>query len=294
MNRNDREGWKGEALDFILVAIAQDHELNDGLIFKGARLMYGRVTSMRRRSLDLDATIVRNSRAIESTVAETATWFSARLSKAIQRAAESEQPIRYALNGLTVTPSPNQLHPHGWQGFLVGIQFADRRRPGVLGFPKLEIDLAAPEELGPGAIETIEFMGTSLHAYTIARQAAEKLRAILQSLPAWRQKIGGAERSVRVKDMADLSSILSDHALSEAQFWATVASEFVAACHDRLVDCAGWETFAENVEVTARDYRNDANLRSEASFEDAWKALQLIVADLDRRGVFPIKNPLPE
>lgn len=255
MNRNNRENWKDEALDFILVAIAQDHELNACLIFKGARLMRGRVTSMRRRSLDLDATIARNSQATGSSAAETAAWFEARLSKAIERAAESEQPVRYALNRIRVTPSPNQLHPHGWQGFVVEVQFVDRRRPGVLGIPRLDIDLAAPEELGPGAIETIEFNGTSLHAYTIARQAAEKLRAILQSLPV---------------------------------------AVFVAACHDRLVDCAGWETFAENEEVTARDYRNDANLRGEASFEDAWKALRLIVADLDRRGIFPIRNPLPE
>ena len=294
MNPEDQEDWRDEALDFILVAVAKDHELNECLIFKGARLMHGRVSTMRRRSLDIDATIAHDPKPPGATPVETAAWFEAKFKATIRLAADAEVPIRYGLEALSVTPSPKRTHPHGWQGFSVRVNFVDRRQPSRLGNPALTIDLAATEHLGPKAIETILLRDVSLHAYSIARQTAEKLRAILQSLPAYRLKLGSREQSVRVKDIADLSNILNDHPLAEDDFWETVATEFVAACRDRLVDCAGWDSFAEEKDVTERAYSSDATLQKEKSFNEAWTALASITSELERRGLFPISNPLPK
>lgn len=293
MNPDEQANWQDEVLDFILLAIAQDDELNKCLIFKGARLLRGRVTTMRRRSLDLDATIAHSPSKLGAPASETAAWFEVRLSAAIRRAAEAEERIRYTLEALRVMPTPKHAHPFGWQGFSVSVRLVDRRRPKMLGNPTLEIDLAAPEELGAGAIETLQIGTTSLQAYSLARQAAEKLRAILQSLPAYRTKIGGGERGVRVKDIADLNGILVDHPLTESEFWGTVATEFVTACRDRLVDCSGWESFAENEEVTEAAYRNDGTLRDGPTFDDARMALHRVIDDFTQRGLFPISHPLP-
>ena len=124
---------------------------------------------------------------------------------------------------------------------------------GVRGLPMLEIDVAAPETLGPDAVETITVKGIPARVYALHRIAGEKLRAYLTSLPAYRRKMQGGDREFRVKDLHDIARILRARPVSDAKFWTEASHEFQLACESRLVDCRG--TAAEVGEIAAAPIR---------------------------------------
>jgi hypothetical protein len=145
-------------------------------------------------------------------------------------------------------------------GFLAKFKIADQRFQGIKALPTLEMDLAAPEELGPETVCELKLDCTTIQAYTLHRIAGEKLRAFLESLPAYRDKMGDKHRNVRVKDLYDLAEILEAKPIQDIGFWLSAAHEFKLACASRFVDCSGPETFHENWELTQAAYKSDATL----------------------------------
>src|SRR5258708_16318237 len=165
---------------------------------------------------------------------------------ALRRHFERQNPVKFELGKVNVVRQPPKGHPRGWDAFLLRIEVQDNRRAGVLGLPKLQMDVAAPETLGPVAVETLNIQGIPAKVYALHRIAGEKLRAYLTSLPAYRQKMQGGERAVRVKDLNDIARILRARPASNLDFWTKSGHEFQLACQSRLVDCRGLESFIEN------------------------------------------------
>ena len=54
MNRTDADRWRSEVLDEILIALAADNEIEQCLVFKGARVLNARLGGG-RQSLDLNS-----------------------------------------------------------------------------------------------------------------------------------------------------------------------------------------------------------------------------------------------
>ena len=59
MNRSDADRWKSDVLDEIFAALAADREIEECLVFKGARVLN---TLLRggRQSLDLDSNLMKD------------------------------------------------------------------------------------------------------------------------------------------------------------------------------------------------------------------------------------------
>jgi len=275
-------------------AIALDEPLRAVLVFKGARALGQLLPSLPRESLDLDASLSGPLGAGLEPPQATAAQLQQMLERAIRRQVEALDPRIYQLDRVVVQPSPLGGHPFGRQGYAVTIALRDLRRPGLLGTPNIRLDISALEDLGTDALEELRRGEGTVRVYSVTRQAAEKLRALLESLPRHRAKIGATSiKPVRVKDIADICRIVDLQPLTDLLFWEGVASEFRRACRSRFVDCEGWETFEQDVPVTRRSYLDDATLREERPFEEAWAVLGEVVSLIGGLGMIPFFHPLP-
>lgn len=292
MGPDEQQSWKDEALEFVLQAVAADEVLRSLLVFKGARILYRRLGTAGRMSLDLDATLRKDGGIDALSPEAVASHLRAGFERAVDGAIRRSEPVVYGLNQVTVTPDPRNGHPFGWQGYLVRIGLGDRRRVSGLGVPILEVEIAASEDLGGRAVEALPIGGGFVLAYTAARQTAEKLRAFLQSSGDWRSKVGSQPRALRVRDLVDLLAVVKRHPIEEAAFWDAVAREFRIACAARAVDCQGWATYADLEDAARIGFRAEVGLHGNAGFEVCWSGLRLIVAALEAREIFPLRNPL--
>jgi len=160
----------------------------------------------------------------------------------------------------------------------------------VRGLPVLEIDVAAAETLGPGAVETLTMEGIPARVYALHRIAGEKLRAYLTSLPSYRRKMEGGDREFRVKDLHDITRILQARPATDRKFWSDAGQEFQLACASRLVDCRGLESFMEDWPLARERYEKDGSLKS-ISFAEAESALQVVVGMFEQQKIFPLEYP---
>src|SRR5262249_38526643 len=126
------------------------------------------------------------------------------MTRAIRRHFERQSPVRFEMTQLKVDEYPPKGHPFGWNAFKVRMNVNDLTK-NVRGFPALEIDVAAPEELIDSSVSTIQVGGHEVLGYTIERIAGEKLRAFLSSLPAYRAKVRKPGDAVRARDLYDLA-----------------------------------------------------------------------------------------
>jgi hypothetical protein len=284
--------WRQEALDHIFAAFAVSGTLAANLIFKGARVLNARLHDEGRQSLDLDT----NLTTTFLTAFPTREQQIAALQEATERALlayfTSQNPVRYEPTRVRVTSKPTSGHPWGWDAFIIEIGLNDRQHQGMLGFPRLTVDVAAPEPLGPNALAPLEIDHHAVNAYTLARIAGEKLRAFLTSLPAYRAKLGGRGDTVRVKDLYDLARIDGHVAVDDNEFWRTAGDEFRIACASRYVDCYGLESFAQHHGVTRTTYVRDATLAG-IPFEEAWSVVDRIAVLFKRLKITPFVFPLP-
>lgn len=292
MSPEQRNGWKDNALVEVLRAIASDQELRSALIFKGARIL-NRHLNTHRQSLDIDSNLTMEFQQNHPDRKEQAGWFEKRLEPALRHYFESQDPVRYKVESVKVANRP-KLRPHekGWNALDAKFRILDAQFVGVLGLPALDIDIAAPETLGKGAICELEIDGSTIQAYALHRIAGEKLRAFLSTLPAYRKKLDESERSVRAKDLYDLVRVLAAKPLKDSDFWDRTAGEFILACGSRYVDCEGLSSFHEGWDRTAEAYQSDATLK-EISWTEAANSLTEIVGFLDQKGIFPLRFPLP-
>lgn len=291
MNQKDGAHWKSQVLDEIFVALAASKQIEEALVFKGARVLTKRLGTG-RQSFDLDSNLTApfvqkyRDREKQRDILER------EITRAVRRHFESQETVQFELAILKVQTHPPKSHPMGWDAFKVTMRVNDLRRQ-VKNLPAIEIDIAAPEELLEHSVSTIEVGGHWVHAYTLERIAGEKLRAFLSSLPAYRAKIQKPGEAVRAKDLYDISRIRCLHGLKKVEFWQLVGAEFRVACRSRYIDCQGLATFQEQWDVTRKTYEG-ATIPNDISFAEAEATLVAIVNFLESHRIVPFTFPLPE
>lgn len=291
MNPVEQTQWKDAVLGEILRAVSAHGPLKESLVFKGARILNLHLRTQ-RQSLDIDANLrVEFQQQMPDRQAQ-ADWFEEHLTITIRNHFEDQDPVRYELESVNVTKNPPRLpHPHGWNGLVARIRVTDQKMRGVKGLPTVELEIAAPELLGPDAVCLLPLDGTDIPAYALHRIAGEKLRAFLTSLPAYRNKIRSPIREVRAKDLHDLARILEARPIDDLAFWMKAAHEVRLACESRYVDCEGPETFLEEWDTTRKVYESEAKLVA-VPWLDVEKALDEILGLFSRSAVFPLSFPL--
>lgn len=290
MNRADSERWQSQVLDEIFEALAAVEQLQECLVFKGARVLNVRL-GHGRQSLDLDSNLAAPFvKKYPDREAQRA-FLEEQMTRAVRRHFERQEPVRYELTTLTIRTYPPKGHPMGWDAFKVKMNVNDLSRR-VRGLPALEIDVAAPEELLDGSVATIEVGGHRVCAYTLERIAGEKLRAFLSTLPAYRAKVKKPGEAVRARDLYDVSRIRRVHEIEQVDFWRAAGEEFRIACRSRYIDCQGLATFQEQWEVTRKTYE-EATIPKDIPFKEAEETVGAVVRFLEAQGIVPFTFPLP-
>jgi hypothetical protein len=295
MDPQAQGAWKQEALETVFAALAHNRSLASRLIFKGARVLNRRLNDASRQSLDLDAGLRAEFLAQYPDADERVLVLRQEIEQSVSSLLAAKDLTPYTLESVTVEQKPAQgNHPFGWNGMLARIRLHDARLPQAVGLPTIELDFSAPESFGPNGIAPLKIDGADVDAESLGRMAAEKLRAFLQSLPAWRAKTGSQIRAVRVRDIFDLRRVVVAKPLTDSDFWSDVGAEFRVACQSRSVDCAGMTTFAEQIDVTRATFEGDATVPKKWSFDELWQNLASIVEQLERTGVVPFSFPSPK
>jgi len=291
LNIDEQAQWKQEALLHAFAAIACRPALTKYLVFKGAQVLRERLPDSKRVSLDLDATQRWELREDIGDDAALSSFLKSEFSQAMRQYFASQEIVRFELEGLTVKKKPRHKHPRGWDAFEVKIRLRDALRTGVSGLPALVVDIAAPEPLLASSVEPLTIDGQAVDAYSLSRIAGEKLRAILQSLPAHRAKVDRRPGAVRVKDVYDVALIHAHHRLDDVAFWKLVALEFHVTCRARAVDCQGIETFEQALDSMRTSYSLDRTLPGDIDFDDAWAVLVRIIEFFEQQGLLPLECP---
>ena len=292
MNSNEVIRWKSEVLDEVFAALAADKEIEECLVFKGARVLNARLGGG-RQSLDLDSNLMSKFVERYPVREDQRTYLERTIRRAIDRHFQRQNPVKFELKGILVNTYPPKAHPMGWDAFNVKLRIEDLTRAGVRGLPSIEIDVAAPEELSEASIAPLTIGLHTACAYTWERIAGEKLRAFLSSLPAYRAKFLKPGESVRVKDLYDLARIQRVIPLDRIDFWHAVGREFLMACRSRSIDCLGLETFLEQWEITSATYVKDPTIPQDISVDEALTTLRGIVEFLSLKGIIPFDHPVP-
>jgi hypothetical protein len=290
MNPTDAARWKSEVLDEVFAALAASDQLDECLVFKGARVLNARLGGG-RQSLDLDSNLAASFvKKYPEREAQQA-FLEEQITRAVRRHFERQAPVRYELTTLTIRTWPPKSHPMGWDAFKVRMNVNELTR-SVKGLPALEIDVATPEELLDTSVSLIEVGGHQVQAYTLERIGGEKLRAFLSSLPTYRKKVKKPGEAVRVKDLYDVARVQRAHPLEQVEFWMTVGEEFHVACRSRFIDCQGLATFQEQWEVTRKTY--EATIPKDIPFAEAEATLLAVVRFLEAQRILPFAFSLPE
>lgn len=290
MNQESRDKWVNQILNDIFLAVIASKPLREALVFKGARIL-NLYLGESRQSLDIDSNISPGMAATVHDLDAQADFLAREVPLALRRHFEQQNPVRLTLGKVKVDRNPPKGHPRAWDAFKLRIEVRDNALAGVIALPRLEIEVAAPETLGPDAVQTMPVHGHPARVYTLHRIAGEKLRAYLTSLPAYRRKMRGGERDFRVKDLHDIARILQARPAIDQQFWNAAGLEFQLACESRLVDCAGPESFLESWPLARERYAADQSLKA-VPFAEAEAAIKTTAGLLESQGIFPLIYPL--
>ncbi|MEI6562574.1 MAG: nucleotidyl transferase AbiEii/AbiGii toxin family protein [Verrucomicrobiota bacterium] len=286
----NQKKWIDGVLPEVFEAIVAAPKLREAMIFKGARILNIHLKT-NRQSLDIDSNIAPSLQSAFPDIESQAAFLKQHLPLALRRHFEQQNPVRFSLLRIRVQKYPPAGHPRGWNALWVRITVQDNHYTNQRALPAIEIDVAAPELLGPTAVQTITLFGFPAQVYSLERIAGEKLRAYLTSLPAYREKMGGGLREFRVKDLHDIARILLERPSSDWPFWSTAANEFRLACQSRLVDCHGLDSFMEDWTMACERYGADDSLRG-VTLADAEKALRIVVGLFDQQKIFPLLFPI--
>jgi hypothetical protein len=290
MNRESREQWINAILNEVFLGVIAWEPLRNALIFKGARILNLHLGES-RQSLDIDSNIAPELVSSTPDLGAQARFLEEQVPLALRRHFERQNPVKFKLGKVNVVRQPPKGHLRGWNAFQLRVEVQDNSMAGVRGLPMLEIDVAAPETLGPDAVQTITVKGIPARVYALHRIAGEKLRAYLTSLPAYRRKMQGGDREFRVKDLHDNARILRARPAQDAKFWTKAGHEFHLACESRLVDCRGLESFMENWSLARERYEADRSLVN-VPFDEAESAVKTVVGLLEKQGIFPLEFPV--
>lgn len=295
MNKVEHDRWQAEVLKYMLEAFAAHGPLRCSLIFKGARILNLRLDSIDRESFDLDSNIDFHCAVSHPQDEDRRAFFNRETDLALRKYFSHQDPVLFRVQSVITKMKPqNGNHPFGWTGFTLTIHLSDDKRKGVRGLPPVKLEIAAYEKVGELAISDLCLSnGLVVQAQTLERIAREKMRAFLTSLPAYFAKIGCHQVGMRVKDLYDLARIRRRFEIADNAFWRTAGREFQRACESRFVDCAGIETFAENLDKTRYEYENASTLPKDIPFDEAWTTVQAAVDLFTGLGILPFAFALP-
>lgn len=294
MNPQDQQKWQDELLDEVLIAMARDGELARSLVFKGARILARLLPDAKRQSLDIDANMREEfHREFPDRIAQAAR-IQVLIVRAVRAHFEAQDPVRYELLDVQVSPKPKNDHPRGWNALEAKLNVQDLKRSSTRGIPGLSLDIAAPERLGTHSTRTLVVGGAEIQVYSLERIVGEKLRAFLSTCPEHRRKTSGTPReAIRVKDLVDIVQVVKHAPLSDGQFWRSAGTEFLSACESRGVDCDGWATFERAMVHAKNAFVSDATVAHSIPFEEAWSVLHDVIELFESHGIFPFSFTLP-
>ena len=298
MDKSDQDRWTSELLDEVFVAFAHHTGLSQCLVFKGARVLARRLPSAARQSLDIDSNLTEEFVRAHPDRGEQQSLLQTWIEAALRRQFERNSPVRYTLTKVTIRRKPPRGHMRGWDAFEVKLSVSDHRHPTTRAFPAPTIDIAAPESLTNASVQLLEVSDdVTIFAYTLVRQTAEKLRAFLTSLPAYRTKLGGERDrgAIRAKDLYDLAKIARQHPIpDDVEFWSAVGREFKHACETRFVDCNDKASFWQSVVETRATYEQSGVLGDDVPFTEAERVVDAVVALFLKLGILPFEYPLSD
>lgn len=291
MNNRQREDWIFETLTYILKALAGSAALRDIFIFKGAFIL-NHYLPTHRKSLDIDSNLTSDFYLQYVSREQIISFLNKNVSQAIKRYFERQNPVRYELHSIRVLPRPKNDHPRGWDGFVLNINLRDNEFIGVRGLPAIQIDIAAAERLSIHSIKRLPLDSLSILAYSLERIAGEKARAFLSSLPTYRLKIKGVEKTTRVKDLYDLARIYRHKSMKDKIFWQIAGEEFKLACESRFVDCNEISSFQEEWASTKTSYENNPLLPKDVPFIEVERTILAVTKYWQDIGIIPFCFPM--
>lgn len=291
MRPEDRE----KAVFVVLRAISGNPFLREMLYLKGAYATEGH-TGRPRSTQDVDFTV---AEMLGTPNPEGERTVKRLFTEAVENHLEL-QDRDWSLYQVSAHKSPSsKRHPRGWDSFEVRItlQVRGRTRHTV----KLEI---TPEDhpidsveisCETGAVAEAESSAANtVKTYTAAEIVAEKLRAFLQSLPPYRKKMGGGERTPRVRDIRDIAVLVE--MLGDQLDIESVARKFQRRCASRLVDCCSVDDYSpkpDSIEIYRQNYEADDELAT-IRFNVAWKTMMELVSRIENEFGLPGAFPLDE
>src|SRR5208282_1656065 len=98
MNQKDADRWKSEVLDEIFAALAADSEIEECLVFKGARVLNARLGGG-RQSLDLDSNLIKSFVDQHPDREDQKSYLERYMKRAITRHFEGQDTVRFELKG---------------------------------------------------------------------------------------------------------------------------------------------------------------------------------------------------
>ena len=139
MDPNARERWQSEVLDAILEAFAASQPLASCLIFKGGRVLSRRLNEPKRKSLDIDANLDQRFADKQPDRSAQQEYLHRQMVGALREHFGGQEPVRFELVNVKVEPKPREVHPRGWNAFLVSISVKDLTKAGVRSLPSLTL-----------------------------------------------------------------------------------------------------------------------------------------------------------
>ncbi|MGA2587102.1 MAG: nucleotidyl transferase AbiEii/AbiGii toxin family protein [Candidatus Aminicenantales bacterium] len=291
MNAGKREDWKFEVISQILFALAENENIKENLIFKGA-LILNQYLSSPRKSLDIDSNLTSAFIKSYPRLEQQKSFLKINIEQAISRHFEKQDPVRFELKNLKIEHMPRTSHPHGWDGFYITVSISDHENSGVRGLPNLTIDVVAPETLSEYSLTKMRLGKSKIVAYTLERIAGEKARAFLSSLRTYKDKIGKREKAIRVRDLYDLAQIVRVRKLSDNTFWKIAGNEFKLSCESRFVDCVGVSSFREEWTLAEELYKKSPTIPKDIPFKEVETFIINISKYWEKTGIIPFSFPL--
>jgi predicted nucleotidyltransferase component of viral defense system len=275
VNLHDVDFWIAEkdyALSYLLEAIAVTDDLGETLVLKGGTALRKLYFKDYRFSVDLDY----STREI-GPIAE----LESKIHRALQRSGELLQergPFRIEHEPMTL----RDPHPGGQSSYIVRIQFPHHQAP--LCRLKVEITIDEPVILEPNRRSIIhdfpEVLTGTVLVYQLLEVAAEKMRALLQSLARMEERGWGTGRVPRdyydlwylLKNQDFLGDDLTKLTRQKATHRNVQANEASDFFHPTLLEIARrqWDKQLRNFVPTAPDA--DVVLTETRSMvEELWK-----------------------
>jgi hypothetical protein len=124
VNEQDRERWRSQVLDEIFVALAASEQLDEALVYKGARVLNLRL-GIGRQSLDLDSNLTTAFVQKNQDREAQRLFLEQEITRAVRRHFERQKLVRFELGSLNVETYPPKSHPMGWDAFKVKMRLND-------------------------------------------------------------------------------------------------------------------------------------------------------------------------